>query len=512
MADVVRELAAKLGLDFQAQEFFKAQTAFEALKKGAELLLDGMQKVVDVMADAVVETAGQAEHLQHLSARTGIATTDLQELGYAAQRSNVSLDAVAQAIGFLGKSVLAASKGQKEAVEAFADLGVSIYDANGNLKDSQKLFLEVGARVSELPDKLTAPAKAMKVLGKTAGELIPIFAEEEEAFEALREQAHDLGLVMDEDMVRRAAELNAVLEQLRAIGQGLSHDFAGPMLEPLREIGQAFLDWFKANRAVIRSGIEKFARVLVATFQALAKAVEVVLKYWDVMLIALGSLGLAIFLTNVGVQVMAAAWVHAGAMAVLAAGKAAVAWLAAAAPLALMAALLALIALAAEDVYRFLTGSDSLIGDLGPKWTKFIDEFTTFTGQEPWWLQVIKLGVKGLTDLTWALEQFKAAWEIFNSKFELGGVLGAIQSGARALLPGFGQDDVSFSASPQGLSVSPTLPAPGGGGKRVTNNVSVPINVQVGPGTPPHDVAQAVREAVRQELGSQLQDAAAASE
>jgi hypothetical protein len=518
VADIVRELAAKLGLDFQASEFLKAEVAFEGIKKAAELAWDSIEKVVDVLADAVISTAEQAEHLQHLSARTGIATTDLQELGYAAERSDVSLDAVALSMAHLGAAALAASKGQKEAVEAFADLGVSIHDANGKLKDTQKLFLEVGAKVAALPDKLTAPAKAMKLMGKTAGELIPVFAEGEAAFEGLRNQAHDLGIVMDEETVRKAAELNGIFEQLKHITAGLAHDFAGPLLEPLTEVGERFLDWFKANRAIIKQGIEKFARGLVAAFTALGKALAWVAKYWDGLLIALGSVALAIFLNTVELGALTTGFIEAGIAAVTAGAEAAAAWLAAAAPVAILAALIALIALAAEDVYQFLTGGDSLIGDLGPKWTKFLNEFTTFKGEDPWWLMIIKAGVKGLTDLNWALEQFKSAWTLFDSSFKLGGAVGALQSVGRALIPGFGTQGVDVSFDPAlGLNAAPSLPsmtATVAGGKRgaVSNTVHVPINVQVGPGTSPYDVAQAVGEEVDRRLRTHLQDAAAATE
>lgn len=509
---VVRELVALLGLDFEGEQFLKAELAFEAIHKAAELLFEAVEKVTDAMVESVVKTAETAEELEHLHAKTDISVEDLQELGYVAERAKVSTSELAKGIQFLGRNALEASKGNKDAVEAFAELGVSIHDQNGHLKDGQELFLQVGQRLKEMPNQWLSPARAMKLFGRAGADLIPIFAEGSEGIAELREQARDLGLVMSEDMVHRAAQLNGVLEQLKAISSGLTHDFAGPFLDAAKELGDQFLEWFKANRAIIRTRIEQFAKALIAIFRALGAAVKFVVQWFDALLIGVGALTAAFILQNYSLAALAAGYASAGYAAVVAGIKAAAAWVAAAAPVVLLAALLAALVLAADDVYTFLQGGDSVIGDLGRKWTQWIEEFTRVRGEDPWWLQIIKLGVKGLTDLKWALDQFANAWTLFNSSFNLGGALGGLQTAARTLIPGFGTQDVSGSIDPTfGLSVAPSLPsstaAAGAGGV----SVSMPISVQVGPDQSPHAVAEAVGAAVDEKLRVHFQETQAAT-
>lgn len=511
---VVRELVALLGLDFNGEQFLKAELAFEAIHKAAELVFEAVEKVADVMVESVTETAAYAEELEHLHAKTDIGVEDLQELGYVAKRSDVPLSELAKGIQFLGRNALEASKGSKEATEAFSDLGVSIYDGNGHLKDGQELFLEVGQRLKEMPNQWLSPARAMKIFGKAGADLIPVFADGAEGIEELREQARDLGLVMSEDMVHRAAALNGVLEQLKVISSGLSHDFAGPFLDAAKDLGDAFLEWFKANRAIIRTRIEQFAKALIAIFKALGAIAKFVVQWFDALLIGAGALTAAFILQNYSLTALAAGYASAGYAAVVAGIKAAAAWVAAAAPVVLLGALLAALVLAADDVYTFLKGGDSVIGSLGREWTQWIEEFTRVRSEDPWWLQIIKLGYRGLTDLKWALDQFTNAWQLFNSSFNLGGIAGGLQTAAR-LIPGFGTQDVSASIDPTfGLSVKPALPsfsaaAGGAGGSGVS--VSMPISVQVGPDQSPHAVAEAVGAAVDEKLRAHFQETQAAT-
>ncbi len=97
--------------------------------------------------------------------------------------------------------------------------------------------------------------------------------------------------------------------------------------------------------------------------------------------------------------------------------KAAAAWLAVAAPVVLLVALLALLALAAEDVYVFLKGGDSLIGDLGVKWAKFLDDWFKDDTDDGWLMTALKAVLWMLTDIG---ERFPAAireWKDMIVKF-----------------------------------------------------------------------------------------------
>jgi hypothetical protein len=86
--------------------------------------------------------------------------------------------------------------------------------------------------------------------------------------------------------------------------------------------------------------------------------------------------------------------------------SAAASWAAAAAPLLLLIALLTLLALAADDVRGFLEGEDSLIGDLGPKWTKFVNDFFKPRDGEHWLVATLK-------QLGRLIFDFQGQWDAF---------------------------------------------------------------------------------------------------
>lgn len=504
---IVRELAAKLGLDFEAQGFLKAQVAFEVLRRG----FDAAVQVLEGVADALVETAEKSEHLDHLAQRTGISTQALQELEYAAGRSDVSLDEMAASLGQLGKSALAAKNGSEESAQAFRALGVSVTDGSGKLKGSEELLLELADAFASTPDGLEKTALAMKVFGRSGASLIPVLNGGREGLEELRTEAHEFGLVMGGEVLESGQGLNAVLEQSRAMWTGLKQILAGPFLQPLREIGEEFVKWRKENAGLIRQRLEAVAKALAAALRGLLAAVRFVVRWFDLLLVVVGALALAIKGSLIPSLVSAAgAFLSAGAAGVAAGLQAAAAWVAAAAPVVLMAAIIAAMVLAAEDVYTFLQGGDSLIGDIGPKWTAFLDEFLRPTSEDPWWLASLKQLGRLITDLQGEFPKLVADW-----KYVLDEFVGWVREQV-ARLPGaslfLGEGQAPGTVGSPALAAPLVSSAAAGAGATVLSRVEMPVTIQASAGQDPQAIAAAVGQVVDERIRGHLQEAAAATQ
>jgi hypothetical protein len=541
---VLREMVAKLGLDFDAQSFLKAEVAFSVLQKGAQLVAAAVEHFAGALGDAIVQTARKADALDELSQKVGIGTEQLQEFGYAAGLSGLTTESMAQALGLLSRNVFAASKGSGDAAEAFQKVGVSFRASSGGLKKADDLLLDLADKFKAMPGGMEKTNLAMRLFGRSGKEMIPFLNNGRAGIAALAERAHGLGAVMDEETIASGRDLSDVMDDLHTLSQGLAKTFAVPLLKPLAQLGRGFLDWAQANRTVIKTRMEVFARLLVKGLHALVAAAKWTARWIDLLALALASLGLAIVLTHIpALWALATAYTAAGWAAVVAGVKAAFAWAAAAAPVVLLAALLLLVALAAEDVYGYLTGADSAIGELGPKWTKFLDSWLANDAGDGWLMTALKAVIWMLSDVSarvpealgewkamfgraidWISEKVRSLADMVRTAVlpvtSVGRWLGDTARMATSGIAGAGQGMGSaiggllhpVDAFGGGASPAASAAIASGGGPKVVSSISAPIAIHTQPGQNAEEIAGKVRQVVNDEIGRHLQEAAAATQ
>ncbi|MCC6178814.1 MAG: hypothetical protein WAZ94_15240 [Phycisphaerales bacterium] len=428
----LRELFVALGLDWDAAGFAQAQVATDALEKAAQLLVSAFQKVAETVAESVLQTAEFADNLSDAAVRTGASVEALQELGYAAGLSGASSETMNMALTRLSMTMGEAAKGSKEAMSGFSRLGVKVTDAEGKLRSTDAVFTDLASAVAAIPNPTERTAKALDVFGRAGIQLLPLLNEGADGIQRMRTEARELGIVMGGDAVSSAAEFNDNLDRLRGIVDSLKRDLGAPLIDALSPVVEEMLEWVRANREMLRSRILQFTQALIAAgrallvvIRALVKAVEFLVDNWKLLAIVIGSFVVAKFvLLNallleqlVAFALNSAAAIAYGAVMVATGLKAAAAWLAAAAPVILLTALLTLLALAAEDVYVFLQGGDSLIGDIGPKWTKFLDEWLANDAGDGWFMTALKAVIWLLTDIGARFPAAIAEWKAMIVRF-----------------------------------------------------------------------------------------------
>lgn len=405
--EALRSLFVSLGLDWDSSGFAAAQIAADGLEGALKGLVGIASDLVGGLRDATLQTAKFAGDLTDASVRTGASVEALQELGYAAAQSGSSAETINAALTKLSMTMNSAKDAGSEAGKAFAALGVKVVDADGKLRASDEVFTALATAVAKIENPTERSAKALDVFGKAGIQLLPLLAEGEEGLANLRQEARDLGLVMGKDAVASADAFDDTLDSLRATVTSLSRDLAGPVIEALLPIVQELKEWVKQNRALIKSGIQAFTKLLMFTFGGLLKVTKFLIENWKLLAIVVTSVLLpvlwgikaALLEQLVAFALNSAAAVAYGATQVAAGLAAAAAWTAANAPLLLSIALIAALLLGAEDVYGFLTGADSLIGDIGPKWTKFLDDWVKVQPGDSGLIAGLKQIVFYLTDI-----------------------------------------------------------------------------------------------------------------
>lgn len=169
------------------------------------------------LADFAVSGAAYADDLLTMSTVTGMSTEKLQELQYAADLVDVSVDTITGSMKKNLASMSKAQKGNEATAAAYEKLGVAVTDANGNLRDDETVYWELINALGQVEDETQRDILAMDLLGKSASDLNPLIEAGADTMKALSVQAHQAGYVLDEDTLDAFGEFD---DQLRKLDKG----------------------------------------------------------------------------------------------------------------------------------------------------------------------------------------------------------------------------------------------------------------------------------------------------
>jgi len=519
---IVRELFAKLGLEVDEGAFNAAEKAIGALKGGlvqvgaaAAAAALGLAALVKSTADAGGEVAKAAQ-------RVGVSTDALQELRFAAGSTSEALE---HGLAILAKNAFNAANGSVEAAVAFRQVGVSVRTAGGQLKAPDELLGDLAEKFAEMPDGIRKVALAQELFGKSGAGLIPFLNKGRDGIDSLREEARELGIVLDQNTIAQAKEFGKALHFTEAAVKGLGYAIGGPLIAVVTPLIKAIGDWIAQHRVLIAQKVDGVVRAIagalrflwiilgpavkmlgaLATNATVAKLAMVALGGAMVLQLGRAALSLLPALASVVAQIQAV-----GLWSTISAA------IGAAAPYAIAAAWLALgalIFLIFEDLYTYLTGGESLAGDFADYlWQTLPKVFEAIERKiEELWHAA---GDALRTAIDFYRDLFSSFWRwILNSVAGLGErIADAFKSGARSLvemLPGgaalspqlFGGGASPASSVDQ--SVSRTVV----GGPRLSIG---DINVTVPPGADGERVGQDVHNAIEERLQTMLRETAAA--
>jgi len=166
---------------------------------GVGLSLAGAQQVISDIAS-----------IDREARRAGISIKAFQEMKYVAEKNRIDVDAMIDGMKELSlRADEFAVTGKGSASEAFQRLGFDAKDVAERLKEPSELFAEIIKRVQHL--NKAAQIRVMdELFGGSAGErFVELIAQGEAGIRQAVDEAHQLGIVIEDELVKQAAELDA---------------------------------------------------------------------------------------------------------------------------------------------------------------------------------------------------------------------------------------------------------------------------------------------------------------
>lgn len=224
------------------------------------------------MLKQYVETG---DMIHKMALRTGFAAETLSELAYAADISGADITMLEKGVKKMSKTIVDAGYGLETYLRVFRSLGLEIDDLMA--MDPEEQFLTIGSAIAEMENDTLRTAAAVDVFGRSGTMLLPFFKEGAEGIAKLREEAHTLGIIFDEEAAAKAAKLKDAQTALKGSIQGVSIAILNDLIPVLTKVTKGITDWFVENREHAAT----WTKSLLGAFQFIAKGIMGLMLAWE---------------------------------------------------------------------------------------------------------------------------------------------------------------------------------------------------------------------------------------
>lgn len=221
---------------------------------------------------------GYADQIGDLAAKYGTTSEAISEIGYIATQTGSDVNTLTSAMSMLYMRA-------KQDGEAFQSLGVSVKDSNGQFKAMDELFWETVYAMNNLESDGEKSAYMLDLFGRSAANIGEILRKDTAEIDAMRNEAHDLGIVVSQETADFAGAWQDRMDRIKLQGQSaLASLVAGApdAEEKLSKFFDAVLDMLEN---VMPTFVNFSIRLLLQVSLALIKlAPELVVNFLDAVI------------------------------------------------------------------------------------------------------------------------------------------------------------------------------------------------------------------------------------
>ena len=515
---VVRELLTRLGFEADQSKIDKFENSVGNLTKGLALLVTGATAAATAAFGFASSTARQSEEIARSAKLASTGVEEFQKLAYASEAFGIQQDKLADILkdtnDKIGDFFQTGAGPLADFFEFIAPkVGVTAEQFK-NLSGADALQLYV----SSLEKANLSQAEMtfyMEAIASDSTLLLPLLEKNGEAYKVLAKEAEEYGYVLSKETIEQNRKLRLELWSLSKMMDSLYTNIGNRFIPLFSDLIKRFKEFIKENRELIQLKlneffdgaiwvVKQFINVL-STLSGWINNITQTLCGWanvfKIIGVAIGTL-LASRFIGWAIKAYAAVKTLNSVLVLLTAGIVA-ARIAAIALTGWFFLLKTAIVLLIEDMYQWVKGNDSVVGDLIATWFEFVTKFKGYLSDS---VETVKekLGqIKGFfIDTFTQIKEFVT--NIFKNIWDgiTNGVSGAFDK-IKSYIPDISLNPFSSNPTPTTQSVL------GANGSNLSNvvNDNKTINITVPPGTTAEQV-EAVKQQINKTMQQQYTDAA----
>ena len=268
----------------------------QKMTKAGGIMMAAGVGIVGSLVAITTKSAKAGAAIYDMSKRTGMGTVALSELKYAAELSGTSLEGLETGIKRMQRVIVDASSGVTSATDALTTLGLTFEDVAGKTPEEQ--FNILFTAIASIEDPTLRAAAAQDIFGKSGTDLLPMLADGATGLQDMKDKAHELGVVFDEEAAANADKFDDSLTALKASLAGAGEHIAEVLMPILTDLLtnkvipmiEKVTDWIEKNKGLV---------------EILLK-VGAVLAVGGAVLIGIGAVARAIIAVNAALIIMQA--------------------------------------------------------------------------------------------------------------------------------------------------------------------------------------------------------------
>lgn len=201
-------------------------------KAGVAMVAMGGAMVL-ALGKSVKDWAAAGDEVQKMALRTSWAAEALSEMRHVADITGTELAAFEKGTRRMSSAIIDASDGMTEYLRDFEKLGLDV--AKLKAMKPEEAFWEIAYAVGGLENELEQAAIAQGIFGRSGTALLPMLAEGKDGIEALRLEAHELGIVFDQEAAEAAARLTDAFQRVGDAINGIKFAMAEALAPSIEE-------------------------------------------------------------------------------------------------------------------------------------------------------------------------------------------------------------------------------------------------------------------------------------
>lgn len=232
---VVRIVGDTTGLDKSLTSSQKKMAAFSINAAAVVAVVGTLGKA---FVNTVKNVAEYGSMIDDASMRTGLSREAIQEYKYVAEQVGTTLEAVTGAVGMM-------TRGLDSNKAKFQELGVQLKNSDGSFRTTTEIFNDTITRLSQMTDETERDKLAFQLLGRSAQSLIPILKQGAGGLQGLKDEAHNLGIILSDEAIVNADTLGDSMLALKSSMRGLGQAIVVEITPALNTLVRGFTDFIE---------------------------------------------------------------------------------------------------------------------------------------------------------------------------------------------------------------------------------------------------------------------------
>lgn len=167
--------------------------------------------------DTLKQTISEYDEIATNSRQVGLKPETFQALSFAAKQANVEQETFNTSLTIFAKNAGLAEKGTGALYAGLKKLNPQLLQNIINAKDQEERLKLVSDALAQTNDATQKAALAATVFGKSGVEMARFLDQGRASIEAMKKSARDMGIIVPDDLLQRAGELDDKLDVLSKI-------------------------------------------------------------------------------------------------------------------------------------------------------------------------------------------------------------------------------------------------------------------------------------------------------